>query len=282
MAVLMSKLRNTSILRTSLVGLLQRFAQLLSSLITLPLVLHSVGVKGFGVWGAATSLAWLSGMLTLGLGSALVTLIPRGLASGQTAENRGYVTASLQGSTLLAAALLLGGLAARLAGMPVPRGPFLVACVALILNIPLNISFALWLALHKGHMAALWGTVQTLLALAFVVLGAFAGASVTLMGAAIYGAMLLGNVGSLAHVLYLHHHVRPFRQLPPAALRTVLGHGGLLFTVTIAATCATAFDNVLALAWLGPAAAAQMAVAMRVCITATGMARSNERPIFPT
>ncbi|MBU6418397.1 MAG: hypothetical protein KGQ79_01550 [Proteobacteria bacterium] len=278
----MSKLRNTSIMRTSLAGVVQRFAQLLSSIITLPVVLHSVGVAGFGVWGAATSLAWLSGLLALGLGGALVTLIPRGLATGQTAENRGYVTASLQVSIALAAALLLDCLMAWLAGVKVPSGPFLVAGVALILNIPLNIHGSLWLSLHKGHMAALWATVQTLLGLAFVLLGAFIGAGVTFMVAAIYGALLLSNAGSLAHVLYLHHHIRPSRQRPPTALRIVLGHSGLLFTLTIAGTCATAFDNVFALVWLSPAAAAQMAVAMRVCITATGMVGAVTQAFWPS
>jgi O-antigen/teichoic acid export membrane protein len=278
----MSKHRNTSILRTSFAAVFQRLAQLLSSLITLPVALHSLGMAGFGVWGAATSLAWLSGLLTLGFGSALITLIPRGIAAGQTAENRGYVTAALQGSTMLAAILLLGGLAVRLAGVPLPHGPFLVVCIALILNIPLCVSFELWLALQKGHMAALWSTVQTLLALAFIVLGAFAGAGVTLMVAAIYGAMLLGNAGSLAHVLYLHHHIRPYRQLSPGALRIVLAQGGLLFAVTITTTCATAFDNVMALAWLGPAAAAQMAVVMRVCMTATGLVGAVTQPFWPS
>lgn len=278
----MSKLRNTNILRTSLAGVVQRGAQLLSSLITLPAVLHSVGVAGFGVWGAATSLAWLTGLLALGLGGALVTLIPRGLATGQTSENRGYVTASIQASTALAATLFLSCLVAWLAGVKVPSGPFLVAGMALILNIPLNIHGALWLSLHKGHMAAFWATVQTLLGLAFILLGAFLGVGVTLMVAAIYGAMLLCNAGSLAHVLYLHHHIRPLRQSPPTALRTVLGHSGLLFTLTIVGTCATAFDNVFALIWLGPTASAQMAVAMRICITATGMVGAITEAFWPS
>ncbi|MGE4481365.1 lipopolysaccharide biosynthesis protein [Acidocella sp.] len=278
----MSKLRNASILRTSLAGVVQRCAQLLSSLVTLPVVLHSVGVAGFGVWGAATSLAWLTGLLTLGLGGALITLIPRGLAMGRTTENRGYVTASLQISTALATALLLGSLTAWLAGVRVPSGPFLVAGAALIFNIPLNLHGALWLSLHKGHMAAFWATVQTLLGLAFILLGASIGAGVTFMVAAIYGALLLSNAGSLAHVLYLHHHIRPFRQRPPTALRTVMGHGGLLFTITIASTCATAFDNVFALVWLGPTASAQMAVAMRVCVTAIGMVGAVTQAFWPS
>jgi O-antigen/teichoic acid export membrane protein len=279
----MSNIRSYNVLRASGAAVLQRLAQLLSSLITLPVALHSLGLAGFGVWGAATSLAWLSGLLTLGFGSALITLIPRGLAMGETETNRGYVTASLHGGAVLAAVLLLGGFAAiRLLGSPVPSGPFLVAVVALTLNVPLSVNFELWLALQKGHMAAFWGTVQTLLGLLFIILGAATGAGVTLMVAAIYGAMLLGNTGSLAHVLYVHHDVRPFRRIRPDALRTVLAQGSLLFGVIIASSCATAFDNVMALAWLGPAASAQMAVAMRVCITATGMVSAVTQPFWPS
>jgi O-antigen/teichoic acid export membrane protein len=283
LSVLMIKPRNISILRSSIAGVVQRFAQLLSSLITLPLTLHCLGVAGFGIWGAATSLAWLSGLLTLGFGSALVTLIPRGLATGQTAENRGYVTAALYGGATLSALLLLGGLAAiRLSGVPLPSGPFLVATIALILNIPLSIGFEMWLALQKAHIGAFWATVQTLLGLLFIVIGALAGVGVTLMTVAIYGALLAANAGSLVHLLYVHHDVRPLRRMPPAALRTILTQGSLLFAVTIAVSCATAFDNVMTLAWLGPEASAQMAVAMRVCITAAGMVGAVTQPLWPS
>jgi O-antigen/teichoic acid export membrane protein len=279
----MSRQRGFRLLTASTAGLAQRVAQLLSSLITLPVALHSLGLAGFGVWGAATSLVWLCSLLTVGFGSALVTLIPRGLARGETEANRGYVTASLYGGATLAAVLLLAGLAATsLLGTPLPRGPFLVAGVALIVNIPLSVSFELWLALQKGHIAAFWATVQTLLSLGFIILGAYTGADVTLMTAAIYGAMLLANGGSLAHVLYRHHHLRPHRRLARGAMRTVLTNGGLLFAVTAGTACATAFDNVMALAWLGPAASAQMAVAMRVCITATGMIGAMTQPMWPS
>jgi O-antigen/teichoic acid export membrane protein len=279
----MSKPRGLALLTASSAGAAQRVAQLLSSLITLPLALHSLGLAGFGIWGAATSLAWLSGLLTLGFGSALITLIPRGLISGDTAANRGYVTASLYGGTVLSTMLLLGGLAASLlCGQPALRGPFLVAAVALILNVPLSVNFELWLALQKGHVPAFWGTVTTFLSLLLIILGAVSHAGVTLMTAAIYGPMVLTNAASLAHVLYLHPHLRPFRRLQLPAMRAVLTQGGLLFAVTIASSCATAFDNILALVWLGPAASAQMAVAMRVCITATGMVSAVTQPFWPS
>ncbi len=279
----MSRKRNVSIYLSSAVGVGQRLVQLLSSLITLPVALHSLGVAQFGVWGAATSLAWLSGLLTLGFGTALITLIPRGLTTGDTATNRGYVTASLYGGIVLTAALLLGGLCViGLSGISMPHGPFMVAGLALIFNIPLSVSFELWLALQKGHIAALWGTMLTLLNLLFIVLGAHIGAGVTFMTAAIYCPMLFCNACSLAQVLYQHPHLRPFRRLQLPALRIVLAQGGLLFAVQIASSCATAFDNVLALTWLGPSASAQMAVAMRVCITATSMVGAVTQPFWPS
>jgi O-antigen/teichoic acid export membrane protein len=278
----LAKERDLRVLITSAASVVQRVAQLLSSLITLPLVLHSLGLAGFGIWGAATSLAWIAGLLTIGFGSALVALIPRSLAAGDTAQSRAHVTGSLLGGATLAAALLLGGGAIiLLTGIRVPQLPFLIAGISLVLNIPLSISAELWLALQKGHVGALWATVQTLLSLILIVLGAVAGAGVTFMTAAIYVPLLITNAGSLLHVFYLHRHLRPNRRPSTQALRDVLGQGGLFFAITAAATCASAFDNVMTLAWLGPSASAEMAVAMRVCVTATLLINAVTQPFWP-
>lgn len=274
--------RSLRLIAASAAGVAQRLAQMLSSLVTLPLALHALGVAGFGVWGAATSLLWLSGMLTLGLGSALVTLIPRSLKAGRPEQASGYVTAALYGGAALSALLLLGGAAIILAsGAVMPSAPFLVAAVALVLNIPLSIGAEIWFAVQKGHVAAFWALAQTLLGLAGLVAGVWMGAGVTLLVAVFYAALLLANGGCLAHALRAYHGLRPLRRLPPAALRAVLSQGGLLSAVTIAASASVAFDNVMALAWLGPAASARMAVAMRVCITATGLLGAVTQPFWP-
>ena len=157
-----------------------------------------------------------------------------------------------------------------------------MATVALTLNIPLSVGFELWLALHKGHIGAFWAAVQTLLGLLFVVIGALAGAGVTVMTLAIYGALVMANAGSMAHALYVHPHLRPLRRLPAAALRTMLTQGSLLFGVTVTVACTTSFDNVMTLAWLGPVASAQMAVAIRVCVTAGGLVSAVTQPFWPS
>lgn len=186
------------------------------------------------------------------------------------------------GGCVLATLLLLGGSAVILfTGAPVPSPPFLIAGVSLILNIPLSINGDLWLALQKGHVGALWALVQTVLSLILIVLGTRLGFGVTFMTAAIYVPMLAASASSLAHVLYTHHHLRPNRRLNPQALREVLAKGGLFFAMTAAAACCSSFDNVMTLAWLGPAASGQMAVVMRVCVTASLLVSAITQPFWP-
>jgi O-antigen/teichoic acid export membrane protein len=273
--------RSRALFLASSAGVAQRLAQLLSSLITLPLALHALGVAGFGVWGAATSLLWLTGLLSLGLGSALITLLPASLNGGDSATARAHVGAALYGGAALAALLLLGGAAAVLCGGHPPALPFVVAAVALVLNIPLSSGGEIWFALQRGHVAALWGTVQTLLSLAGVVLGAALGWGVTPLVTVFYAALLLANGGCLAHALLVHHTLRPLARVPGTALRAVFAQGGLLSLVTAAGASAWVFDNIMALAWLGPAASAQMAVALRVCATATGLVAVVTQPFWP-
>src|SRR6266404_217893 len=106
----MRRERNRRIAFASSVGLVQRTTQLVITLITLPLVLHVLGVIGFGVWGAATSLVWLSGILDLGLGSALITLIPQTLAAKRSNITQSYVAAALAcGLALSLIIITIGG-----------------------------------------------------------------------------------------------------------------------------------------------------------------------------
>ncbi len=278
----MSTHRSRRIFVASLAGVAQRVVQLVVTLITLPLVLHSLGVAGFGTWAAATSLAWLSSMLDLGLGSALVTLIPRSLAVRGREHCSRYTAASLQGGSVL------GVLALGAIWLPPEIGlasyqsmPFMLALTAVAINIPLSIAGEIWLGLQKGHVRALWQVLQSALTLIALAALARLNAGVTALAAAPYAAMLTANALCLAHVLLRYPWLRPRGLAPAAVMREVLSQGGMMFLITVAASCAFGFDNVLALAWLGPAAAAQMAIAMRICVTASGLLGVVTVPFWP-
>jgi O-antigen/teichoic acid export membrane protein len=272
--------RNRRVLLSGATGVLQRLAQLAVSLIILPVALHCLGVAGFGVWGAATSLTWAGVMLDLGLGGALVTLLPAARHRGE--DPRDYVTACLFVGVAFGLALLLGGGAAVLAcpGL-LPSPPFLVAGLCLAVNVPLGLASSLWFGLQKGHVSGLWDMAQTALMLGFVVAGAWAGAGAAVLTLAVFGAGVLANAGSLAHVLLTQSALRPSLRPKLAVVGRALRSGALLALITIAAACAYVFDNVLTLHWLGPVVAAQMAVALRVCITAIGMLMVATQALWP-
>jgi len=279
----LSRLRNRRILLASGAGVFQRLAQLAAALITLPLVLHALGVAGFGVWGAATSLAWLIGILDFGLGAALVTAIPSALAAGPAGAAQAFVAASLLGGCgvmllfLLPLAMLAGLAPAHLPGLP-----FVIAWGCLAVNVPLSAAGNIWYGLQKGHMAGGWDLVQNGLMLGLLVLAAWHGAGVAALVGCVYAAALLANAGSLTHLLLTEPRVRPrWAGISRAVWRRILGSGLLLFSLSAVASLGYAFDNILALAWVGPAAAARMAVAMRLCVTAAGFISVATQALWP-
>lgn len=272
----MERERNRRILFASGVGVGQRIAQLVASVIMLPVLIHELGVSDFGVWGAATSLAWLSGMLDLGIGSSLLTLLPKSIVAGRPEDARQQVTAALFGGCALALIVLLAGIG--FLGV----APMLVAVIGLALNIPLSLAGNIWFGLQKGHVAASWEIVQTLLVFATVMVLAALHAGVVAMVAAVYVPMLAVSAMSLTHLLIAQPQLRPRAEFPAmTALRQVLGTGGLMFATSVAYTCCYTFDNVIALERLGPAASAQAAVALRICTLAAGMLAVLTQPLWP-
>jgi O-antigen/teichoic acid export membrane protein len=271
--------RNRRIILAAGAGLVQRAAQLLTALITLPLALHVLGVAGFGIWGAATSVVWLSGMLDLGLGSALVTLLPRAISAGRHEDARLHIKAALVGGCALAMALLALGAAFCL--LRAPSAPFIIAGLGLALNIPLSIAGNIWFGLQKGYVTGFWELVQTFVTLALLLLAALNGGVATMV-AAVYGGTLIANAASLAHLLRSQPAIRPRDwRVSLASLRDVIAPGSLLFAITVAGICAYVFDTLLALSWLGPVAAAQMTVGLRICTTATGFLAVTTQPLWP-
>jgi O-antigen/teichoic acid export membrane protein len=271
----MSRLRNRRLALSALTGITQRFAQLATALITLPLVLHSLGPAGFGIWGAAISLAWVSGLLDVGLSGTLISLVPPALAAGRPAAP--LVSAAFYSSCAVSAVLLAGCALAAAHGMaPV----FLIAGVTMALTVPLGLSNSLWFAVQKGHAAGLWDLAQTLLTLFLLLLAAFLHPSVIAMVAAVYGALFLVNLASMTVFFLMHPHLRPGRT-SRLVWRDSLRGGSGFFIMTVATLSGYAFDTLLALHWLGPDAAAGMTVVMRVCMTALGFLTVATQAFWP-
>ena len=260
-----------------------RVLQVATTIVVIPLALHALGPSGFGLWGAATSLAFLAPMLDLGLGPALITQVARAWAEGDRRQASDLVGTGLMGTAAMALLVWSGG---SLLVSLVTAGPeftvFMLAVAGLALNVPFSTANNIWIGLQKGYVAAGWDIVQTLLSAGGLFWAALTGAGVIAMVAAFYAGFIIANALSLAHLLIAHPELRPTRLRVPAAIwRVVLGKGGLFFLISALGVLAYSLDNVLALAILGPVASAQMAIALRIGVNAIGIITSLTQPLWP-
>jgi O-antigen/teichoic acid export membrane protein len=291
--------RNRRVVASASVGIFQRVVQVGGTFIVMPLLLRVLGPAKFGVWGAAASLAWLSGLVDIGSGTALVTLVARSSAPGRIEQARRHVAGALSigsglaGVFLLAACIVsivlrtnfsptLGAAGARLGIVQDGVWPYLIAAVGLALNLPLNAGNNVWMALQKGYVSGWWELVQTLLTTAGLITAAMLTLDVRVYVAIVYAGLVLANLGSLVHLFLRHPELRPrglWFSWP--AMREVAGQGMLYFILALAAGLAFLLDNVLALGLLGPEASARMTIALRICVSAVGALGVMSQPLWP-
>jgi O-antigen/teichoic acid export membrane protein len=275
--------RNRKIFASAGFGVFQRLVQAGCTLLVMPRLLGVLGAANFGVWGAVTSLAWVTGLVDIGTGSALVTMVAHSIALNDIGEARSRITKGLTIGTGLAALILLLAFVAWMCGvMRGEAGPYLIALVALTINIPLHSSNNVFMALQKGYISGFWELVQTLLTTVALFVAFGLTKDVRVYVAVVYGALLASNLGSLIHLFVLHPELRP-RALPEslASLREIGESGMLFFVLGITGSLSFMLDNVLALQFLGPEASALMTIAMRICMTAIGMLAVLSQPLWP-
>lgn len=279
----MGRERNRRIFLAAGTGVLQRTVQAGTTLLIMPVVLAVLGPSRFGIWGAVTSLAWLHGLLDFGMGGALVTHVARMDALHRTAEVRRLVVGAVGLGSVLAAALIAAASVAVWIAAPGPNaGLYLIAIVAMGLNIPLNTANSAWMGLQKGHVSGLWDLAQTLATAAGLIIAASCSRDLRWYVGVVYAALVLSNVGSLFHLFRNRSQLRRggLTGLGPA-MRAIAGRGMSYFALTTACALSYLLDNVLALELLGPQAAARMAIAMRICMTAWGVLEVMSLPLWP-
>jgi O-antigen/teichoic acid export membrane protein len=275
--------RNRRVVVSAGVGIFQRLVQVGSTLVLMPLLLRVLGPAKFGVWGAAASLAWLSGLVDIGTGTALVTLVARSSALDRAEQARRHIAGALGIGSWLAGLTFLAALVASISGGAHGRAaPYLIAVIGLGVNMPLNAGNNVWMALQKGYVSGFWELVQTLLTTAGLIGAAALTKDLRVYVAVVYMGLVLANGGSLVHLFWRHPEIRPEGlSVSWAAMREVAGHGVLYFILALTGGLSFMLDNVLALGLLGPEASARMTIAMRICVTAIGALVVMSQPLWP-
>jgi O-antigen/teichoic acid export membrane protein len=275
--------RNRRVVISASVGIFQRLVQVGSTLVVMPLLLRVLGPAEFGIWGAAASLAWLSGLVDIGTGTALVTLVARSIAIESAERARRHVSGALSiGSGLACLMLLAAFIASTIGGTNGKVGVYFIAAIGLAVNVPLNTGNNVWMALQKGYVSGSWELVQTLLTTTGLIVAALLTRDVRVFVAVVYLGLVLANAGSLVHLFWRHPELRPEGlSLSWREIREVASQGVLYFVLAFVGGLSFLLDNVLALSLLGAEASARMTIALRICITAVGALVVLSQPLWP-
>jgi len=275
--------RNRNITYAVLTAGMQRLLQLLGSVIIIPLLLHSLGTTYFGIWGAATSLAWLSGILDIGLGAVVISLVAEGMATDRLQRIRDQMAVVIIGASLMGLLVIsVGTLCVCLWIKGVESAAFLIAVVAIGINIPLSMATSAWLGLQKGYISGMWDSVQVILNITALLIAVALHAHVLIMVALFYGSIVITNILCSIHLLWSCPQLYPVQWRVSVGIWRQIGGKSLLFAlISIVLNISFGLDNVLALMLLGPEASARMAIIMRLGINAIGIVAVLTQPLWP-
>jgi O-antigen/teichoic acid export membrane protein len=275
--------RDTSrtIALSALSGTAQRVVQILGMLLVTPLLLTALGRDQFGVWGAVTSLLWMTGLADLGIGFPLITHIARSQSVGGDKLAGAFVAAA---ATITLLPLVSGLMAAILiAASSRGHGPlYAIAIAALALNAPLGLANRIWVGLHKAYVANAWDLLQALLYFALLTMATYGGATLTALVGLPYLALVLSNLGSTVLLFARYPQLRPF-ELAAArtAIRIMMREAAMYLALMAAGLLAIWCDNLIAVYLLGEGDSAVISVALRIGLGGMALLDAAATPYWP-
>lgn len=242
-------------------------------LLSVPLVLASLGAAHFGVWATIVSLVSFAGFLDFGFGNGAMNLVAGARGRGAEHEVASIVQAARRPLLVVSACVaVVGGFA--VASLPLGdwlRIPsldrsaaracfaFLVATVAV--GIPLNFSTRVMLGLGEAATAFRWQAAAQLVTLASLALAAVLQQGlVVLVGIALAVPLL----GPLATTVLLRRHLHAQRLVRSRGLGDrIRREGALFFALQLAAAASFGLDLALITHLQGPESAAEFTIVQR-------------------
>ena len=267
-----------------------------TAFITVPLTLHYLGAERYGLWATLSSIIALASFADLGLGNGLLNALAG--AHGRDDREAGAREVSTAVILLFTVAGTLG-LAfllayphihwARVYNVTSPQaraeaGPATAAFVGCILaNLPFGVVTRIRQGYQEGYRTSFFDAAGNILGLTLVLLAIRFRMPLVWLVLAMAGAPV---IASLTHTAVLFGRDRPWLRVKPTrfdrqtAIR-LLHHGGLFFALQVAATFASAPDNVIIAQTLGPASVAQYAVVAKLFSVSVLLSEVALAPLWP-
>jgi O-antigen/teichoic acid export membrane protein len=270
--------------------------KMLGSLITLPLVMRSVGAEGFGVWVTLTSLMALSALGDLGIGNGLINAVSRAHGTDDRTSAKTYISSAFLVAMALSCALvivfvisdaiiswpLLFNLSSpKIIAEVDPAVKVLVGCV--VVNVLLGIGFKVRIGYQEVHINMLWEVIGIVCSIAALVFFVWLNATLPWLVFAETGVPLIAIAVNISCLFVIERPwLRPaLSSVKFAAIRQLFNLGLLFLVLHLAGIFAFSSDNLLAIWISGPEAAGLYAIAMKLFSPGRLIAGAILGPLWP-
>jgi O-antigen/teichoic acid export membrane protein len=200
------------IVRSGSVGLINRVASGAIRLVTIPLLINTLGKEKFGLIAVITSFSGYVLLLDLGLGSALINKLTSLHSSGNNEEASRYFSSGL---LFLAAVALVGGVlatamcpfinwASLFSLTSVSNGEtswaMWVGLMMFFFQLPLSIALKMPYTMQKGALSEWYLLVGNIIGLIGIVISLKAGLGIAVLIIFLSGGQLFASCGVLLHL----------------------------------------------------------------------------------
>jgi O-antigen/teichoic acid export membrane protein len=264
---------------STVAGIGARLLAIAVSLVTIPLAIGYLGPEQYGVWVTISAVTAMLTFADFGLGYGLMNAIADAYgrddrAAARRAVSSAFLMLSAVSTVALAGfALVYGSIPwAAVANVSTSAGAAEVGPTMIVFftcfaaNLPLTLVQRIQYGYQEGFEVSLWTALGTLIALAGLVAAIQARASLPWLVLALAGGPLVATALN-GVVLFTRRHpdLRPRLRLATRRVALSLVRVGLLFFVLqLAVAVAYQSDVVVAAQILGPAAAAEYSVTLRL------------------
>jgi O-antigen/teichoic acid export membrane protein len=264
---------------STVAAIFARVAALLATLATIPLALSYLGTERYGLWVTISSVTGMLVFADFGLGNGLMNAV----SDAYGHDDRAAAERAVSSAFFMLTAVALGVLVVFAFVFPmVPwatalnvNGPTAVAEAAptvgvfvlcFLINLPLGLVQRVQLGLQEGYVGSMWAGAGSVLGLVSMIVAMLDHLSLPWLVLALTGAPV-ATTALNALLLFWRRHadLRPsWRLASTQAARHLMRLGFLFFILQLAVAVAYQSDVVVAARMLGPDAAAEYAVVLRL------------------
>jgi O-antigen/teichoic acid export membrane protein len=281
---------------TTVSGFTVRLISMAISLVTVPLILGTLGKERFGLWNTITTVtAWVA-LFDLGLSSGLVNRLAKAYGRQDDEEaNRYFVTAL--GAMMALAALLAVGLVVALPLIPWShllgvRGEVDNATVvwsvaaalgAFVVGMPFGVVPQLYAAFQRAYLTNGFNLLGALLGFGLLLVALGRHASLPVLIVAVSSGMILGSIGGLAYALargFPWLRLRP-SHLSWSTLRSLMSLSVPMFLFQVGALAVNETQSIILAQRCGLATVADFGIAMRLYLLTASLIQLGTGSFIP-